>query len=294
MTAGMRTLDLNWTEGASLVITNGWVRSVNEIDVSTSLAGLSLADVADYVVAVSATWTIGPGGDVETTYADLITLIDHPVKNDVFDIQKNLNEVIDTAAEDCTYNGNGNTVAGNHIFDEAGTIFKNAKFGSQITVSDSGVKINYCELLTGWIKYTAAGSYLQNCVIRGSASLDVDAAMTANNSYIETTDLANGITLTANNCIPGQLEATIEAGGGTVDHTGCLFGVTETAAKFKSASDSRLQPGSPLIDAGTDISLNADIRGRAVPCGNAPDVGIYEAQKRMIPLGGSFLPVFQP
>ena len=238
--------------------------------------------------------SICDAGCLGTDYANLMGVIGYPVAGDNYDIRKNLNEIINTAAENCIYNGNGNEVAGNHVIDEAGMIFENCKFGSQISVSDAGVKINYCELLTGWIKYTAAGSYLQNCVIRGSAVLDVDAAMTASNAYIKTTDLANGITLTANNIIFGQSEAEIEAAGGTVVATDCKFSVSEAEAMFMSASDSRLQNGSPLIDAGKDISLSTDIRGRPVPFGSAPDVGMYESRKMMIPLGDSLLPAFQP
>jgi hypothetical protein len=37
-----------------------------------------------------------------------------------------------------------------------------------------------------------------------------------------------------------------------------------------------LQPGSPCIDAGTDVGLTLDFEGNPVPKGNAPDIGAYE------------------
>jgi len=40
--------------------------------------------------------------------------------------------------------------------------------------------------------------------------------------------------------------------------------------------DYRLRPGSPAIDAGTDVGLDRDIDGTPVPQGAAPDVGPYE------------------
>ena len=232
---------------------------------------------------------------VTDTYAAAIAVIGYPVTGDHFDIRTALNEVIDTAAENCVYNGNANPVHGNHVIDETGTVFKNCKLSGNITVSASGVYVNYCEQLSGWINYTAAGSYLQNYVLRGSATLDVDAAMTANGAYIETVDLASGIPLTANNCAFGRLKATIEAAGGTVSDTDCIFGLSEDDARFMSATDSRLQKTSPLINAGkAGLGINADIRNRRVPCGPAPDIGAYESRKLMIPIGDTFAPGFQP
>ena len=40
--------------------------------------------------------------------------------------------------------------------------------------------------------------------------------------------------------------------------------------------DYRLRPGSPAIDAGTDVGLDHDLAGTPVPQGGAPDVGAYE------------------
>lgn len=40
--------------------------------------------------------------------------------------------------------------------------------------------------------------------------------------------------------------------------------------------DFRLRPGSPCIDAGTDVGLARDFDGKPVPRGRAPDIGAYE------------------
>lgn len=50
----------------------------------------------------------------------------------------------------------------------------------------------------------------------------------------------------------------------------------EAAPLFVSATDFHLQPGSPAIDAGTDVGLTSDYEGRPVPNGSAPDIGAYE------------------
>ncbi|MDD4972571.1 MAG: peptidoglycan-binding protein [Paludibacter sp.] len=42
------------------------------------------------------------------------------------------------------------------------------------------------------------------------------------------------------------------------------------------SSDLSLQPTSPCINAGTDLSLTSDYNGRSVPQGSAPDMGAYE------------------
>jgi len=44
-----------------------------------------------------------------------------------------------------------------------------------------------------------------------------------------------------------------------------------------AAGDFCLQPGSPCINAGTNVNLSADFFGTTVPQGNMPDIGIYEA-----------------
>lgn len=43
-----------------------------------------------------------------------------------------------------------------------------------------------------------------------------------------------------------------------------------------STTQGRLRPGSPAINAGTDVSLTSDIEGRAVPLWGLPDIGAYE------------------
>ncbi len=48
---------------------------------------------------------------------------------------------------------------------------------------------------------------------------------------------------------------------------------------FVSASDFRLQPTSPAINAGVDVSLTTDYDGNTVPTGTAPDIGAYEFVK---------------
>lgn len=40
--------------------------------------------------------------------------------------------------------------------------------------------------------------------------------------------------------------------------------------------DFRLRPGSPSIDAGTDVGLTRNFEGKPVPQGRAPDIGAYE------------------
>ncbi|HUT59043.1 MAG TPA: right-handed parallel beta-helix repeat-containing protein [Phycisphaerae bacterium] len=43
-----------------------------------------------------------------------------------------------------------------------------------------------------------------------------------------------------------------------------------------SSRDYRLKPGSPAIDAGTDVGLKEDLAGTKAPQGKAPDIGAYE------------------
>ena len=45
---------------------------------------------------------------------------------------------------------------------------------------------------------------------------------------------------------------------------------------FVSATNFRLQSGSPAINAGANVSLTVDYAGRTVPQGVAPDLGAYE------------------
>jgi hypothetical protein len=64
---------------------------------------------------------------------------------------------------------------------------------------------------------------------------------------------------------------------------------------FISATDYRLQAGSPAIDAGTDVGLDRDIRDRTVPRGRAQDVGAYESMKVFVPIAkGMMIPLHRP
>lgn len=57
-------------------------------------------------------------------------------------------------------------------------------------------------------------------------------------------------------------------------------------------SDYRLNKTSPCINAGTDVGLTEDIRGRAVPKNGAVDIGAYEAWRKILKLKNLFIPSF--
>ena len=48
---------------------------------------------------------------------------------------------------------------------------------------------------------------------------------------------------------------------------------------FCSISDFHLQASSPAIDAGINVGIKSDLDGNSVPCGSAPDIGVYEYTK---------------
>ena len=54
--------------------------------------------------------------------------------------------------------------------------------------------------------------------------------------------------------------------------------------------DFRLKPGSPAIDAGTDVGLKEDLSGTKVPQGKAPDIGAYEFVSGQAPAPTKDLP----
>jgi hypothetical protein len=49
-----------------------------------------------------------------------------------------------------------------------------------------------------------------------------------------------------------------------------------SSGNFSSASDFKLQPTSPAIDAGADVGLTTDFEGTPVPQSSAPDIGAFE------------------
>lgn len=57
-------------------------------------------------------------------------------------------------------------------------------------------------------------------------------------------------------------------------------------------NDYRLKRGSPCINAGADVGLTEDFRGRAVPKNGKPDIGAYESWKKIILIGDLFIPRF--
>jgi hypothetical protein len=52
--------------------------------------------------------------------------------------------------------------------------------------------------------------------------------------------------------------------------------------------DFHLQPSSPAINAGVDVGLTSDFRGKPVPIGSAPDIGAYEFSPGDPGFGGAY------
>jgi len=102
------------------------------------------------------------------------------------------------------------------------------------------------------------GIVLNNCIVY---AITITANVTANNTIFPgTVSLANGITLTANNCIFNESEETIETSSGIV--TGGDYSLFETDPLFvgaggTDAGDYYVSAGSPCIDAGDNSVATA-------------------------------------
>lgn len=155
----------------------------------------------------------------------------------------------------------------------AADFYPGANFEEMNGLYDSGDTLN--------IGY--AGNVYRNCTIDGAINIDIAggdvAAIMKNTAVPGTVSLASGDILTAYYCFFAQTEAQIEASGGVVNATGCVFGVADFGFVDAGNGDYSLLKTSVLVNAGTDLTAEGvtyDIDGHTRPRGGVFDVGCYE------------------
>jgi len=132
-------------------------------------------------------------------------------------------------------------------------------------------------------EYIAAANSTTNYKLINCATDNIPVGVTidagADNAVINNFTIVNCPVGLVNNATGVTVRNTI-FNGCTTDNTGGFTSttnmVTGTDPMFVSASDFRLLPSSPAINAGTDVGLTTDYRGMTVPQRGAVDIGAYE------------------
>jgi hypothetical protein len=242
-TAGHRTLDLQTDlVGSALDLNTATVTDVGGTALTTTLPA---TDVGTISIGVAKTFSIGTGGD----YADLAAALTdftansvNPVKNDTYLYTEDLTE--DgfnsvsmsgfAAASDnlIEVNGGGNTITftAAATFDETFWRLAGVKQAGTVNITADSCELNN-STIAGTVTVSGASVTATGLTITGT--LDIDEDMTLSNSLVEdgAIDLATGKTLTVSNSRFRGTKAGIEAGGGTVTDTNCLFSYTGSVNK---------------------------------------------------------------
>jgi len=167
-------------------------------------------------------------------------------------------------------------VSGNKVFDS--NIALTTQASTNITIA--------CNILTGregyifadWDKCDRLNIY-NNVILSDTGNCAVTVG-TGTKNIIFKNNICNGHALNRiKNGVPDMgnniytdvsfVQKSLEPGSRKISNLSSIFADPEKR-------DYRLKKDSPAIDAGTAVGISTDITGRAVPQGEAPDIGAYE------------------
>lgn len=134
---------------------------------------------------------------------------------------------------------------------------------------------------TLYVPEGATSCRIENVTIDGTLVVYETTGNCYNIAVPGTVALADSKTLNCDNCYFAELEATIEANGGTVVGSDNEFGVTNFGFVDKAGGDFRIKRTSVLYQAGYDTGADEDLVGRPTPRG-IHDVGAYEYYNRVV------------
>lgn len=162
-------------------------------------------------------------------------------------------------------------VFGNKVFNSARPLTTQASQGVTVACnvfSTSGVAI------ADWGGCTGL-KFFNNVLLSegGGAAVLIQGGSTRDVAFVN--NILSGVSIGNVSGLSGSHNLFVGRSGaraGIEGQTADLDAVFTDAAQ----RDFRLKPGSPAIDAGTDVGLDHDIVGAAVPQGKAPDIGPYE------------------
>ena len=121
------------------------------------------------------------------------------------------------------------------------------------------------------------GIYVKNYAISTTENLTVKNNIVFGNTTAQLFLFDNNIDLAASNNAVGTVNK-YGANGIWATYGGGANIISDVSANplLVSATDFRLQAGSPAINAGVDLGITTDYLGTAIPRGAAPDIGAYE------------------
>lgn len=160
--------------------------------------------------------------------------------------------------------------------------------------SDSTFQLNGIHVPAG-----ETGVKIQNCTIVDFECLGILAEETCTVTNTICDDNDESISIAAGKTVTGTyncMESSAKQGDGTYsDGSSTTLWSTDPTFIDLAAGNFKLRADSPCINAGTDLGLTQDFRGRSVPKNNVPDIGAYESIKSLqLPHFDTLTPVYAP